>query len=222
MTRCTNHLTLLFVFMSLVLLTCPAICWQPFLNDYKPPALEKYHTQQDIIAATRQKDISIADHINHFVLTRLQNGQYSNPKGSGYPYSNPPQDHSAPRIYAKDARWTPFDRYGSLYAQRNRLPRLSEVAKQRLEDRGFQVQQFSIFDNGKGVYIKWEIEDPSARAKWGDGWKFLEERLNPPPPTYEQIYGSDGERNLDGQDAGEPDVFHQMKNLIKNSRSIFQ
>jgi hypothetical protein len=101
------------------------------------PALQKYHTQQDIIAATHQKDISIADHVNHFVLTHLQNGQYSNPKGSGFPYSNPPQDLSVPQIYAKDVRWTPFDHYGSLYAQQNRLPRLSEEAKQILEDYGF-------------------------------------------------------------------------------------
>jgi hypothetical protein len=168
----------------------------------------------------------MADLINAFIVKRLQKGVYSMPTGWGFRYTLPPEvEGFIEPIEITRARWTPFDRYGSLYDQRHRFSQLSKLAKQRLEARGFKVRRLHIYDNGKGIYVKWDVKDPSTRSTWFDfdGIRFLEDMLYPKPPTYEQVYGDNEEDKFDGREVcqGTPNTLCRMQNLFDSLGEIF-
>jgi hypothetical protein len=100
-----------------------------------------------------------------------------------------------------ETRWTPFDRYGSLHAHKQRFPQISSLARQRMEMHGFRVQKLQIFENGKGIYIKWDILDPTTPPR-NDIWNRLEEVFNPNKQPPRQNYGyHDGVYTYEGEDA---------------------
>jgi hypothetical protein len=217
----TSRYNVLSTIIFLVLFVFSALGLQQFDNEYLP-SQQGYQTQHDVNAAVYANDVLMAETINEFIINRLQNGQYSCPTGWGFPYSYPPQEDRFHTLgkFQRNTKWTPFDRYGSLYAQRHRFREISEVAKQRLEGRGFQVRRLNIFENGKGIYVKWHIKDHSELPKLSDGFGFFKDLfVGPKPPAYEQLYGfNGGHDNLEGQDAceGQPDVICEIGNLIHN------
>jgi hypothetical protein len=191
-----THSTRTIIMLLLVLLLgciCPVKAWTPFLNNYNTPKLERYQSvQQQLLDQTHERDISIADTINEFILYRLQEGQYSSPTGHGFPYSSPPSlPYHQADIYRRttQTRWTPFDRESSLYAQKQRFPEISYLARQRLEMQGFRVQKLQIFENGRGVYIKWDIFDPTIPPPRNGAWDRLVEVFDPHLFARRQNYG---------------------------------
>ena len=189
--------------LILVLVSLPStFAWTPFLNRYHPTSPSRYQTQQDLSSALQQNDLLMADTINEFILCSLYSGHFSTPTGWGFPYTYPPDGE--PSLFAthrqRAMKWTPFDQYGSLYAQRSRFPQLSMLARQKLEIQGLQVRKLEIFENGRGIYIKWDIVDPTAPPRWNDGWRMIEEGINGRPHRYVTNQGYNG-YNFEGEDA---------------------
>src|SRR5438477_12385779 len=57
------------------------------------------------------------------------------------------------------------------------------LARERLEMLGFDVRKLHIFNNGRGIYIRWDIHDPfTARSRpWNVGLEDMQQfrgRLN--------------------------------------------
>jgi hypothetical protein len=145
----TSRTKMFFLVSLILILICPALAWTPFLNDYTPPGAAIY------------ADRVIADTINEFILYRLQSGQYSSPMGCDFSYSRPSMLDPYPT----------FDHYGRLYAQRDRFPQLSNLARERLEMHGLQVRRLQIFEHRNGIYIKWDIVDPFLPTGWDASWR---------------------------------------------------
>ena len=208
----------LVVFLLLALLY-PVLAWTPFLNDYQNPSSPEYQNQPpDPISIIQQNDILIADTINDFILYRVQAGQYSTPTGWGFPYSRPPTIESYHGIMAgiRTSRWTPFDQYGSLFVQKNRFHQLSMLARERLEMRGFDIRKLHIFDNGKGIYIQWDIVDPTKR--WNHSWRIPGQRGY----SHHGYYG--GEYNWNGEDAcqSESEAICRIQSFFRDPIEFFK
>jgi hypothetical protein len=206
------------VFLLLTFI-CPAFAWTPFLNDYHPPGSYDYQTQPpDPISIIQQNDIFIADTINDFILYRVQTGQYSTPTGWGFPYSRPPMIESYKGIMhgSRNSRWTPFDQYGSLFAQKIRFPQLAMLARERLEMRGFDVRRLHIFDNGRGIYIRWDIVDPMKH--WNYAWRIPGQRGYKPYGYY------GGEYNWEGEDAcqNESEAICRIESFFRDPIEFFK
>ena len=141
---------------TFTVLVAQSMAWTGYGDQY--PAMEMDHPY-NVISAIQRNDLYLADTINDYVFHHLERGQFSNPSGWGYPYSRGPI--SDPAYNCGPPHWTPFEQYGSFYTQRNRFPYLSALARERLQMQGLQVRGLNIFDNNKGIYIKWDIVDPS-------------------------------------------------------------
>jgi hypothetical protein len=175
-----------FVFLAIII--PHALAWKPFRNECYRPRFNGYETPYETLSNARQRDILIADTINDFILYHLETGQYSNPAGWGFPFSPPPHCDCLPQMTNDDSplQWTPFDRYGNLYSQRARFPQLSTLAWERLEMRGFRVRNLQIFEKGRGMYVKWDIMDPSASRRCDEDRRALQEHFNPRPKRHVQ------------------------------------
>jgi hypothetical protein len=131
------------------------------LNDYTPPGVAEYAD----VSVTHQSDIFMADTISDFILYHLQSGRYSSPNGWEFSYSRSP---------TKD----PYEEiYGDLFGQRNRFHQLSSLVRETLEMRGLQVRTLTVFEQGRGLYIKWDI-DPIPSSTWNFAWQRVKDKPN--------------------------------------------
>jgi hypothetical protein len=151
------------------------LAWTQYPNQYPAAGLDpdQYQPSNDMLSSLQQNDLYLADIINDYVFYQLQRGQFSNPSGWGYPYSRGPV--SDPAYNRGPPHWTPFEQFGSFYNHRNRFPHLSALARERLEMQGLQVRRLNMFDNDRGIYIKWDIADPGVPRFQNDRGKYGEE-----------------------------------------------
>lgn len=147
-----------WVTLIFAILVGQSLAWTGYPNQYPLPGTAQSESSYDMISSLQRNDLYLADTINDYIFHHLQRGQFSNPSGWGYPYSRGPV--SDPAYNRGPPHWTPFEQYGSFYNHRNRFPYLSALARERLQMQGLQVRGLNIFDNDKGIYIKWDIVDP--------------------------------------------------------------
>jgi len=82
----------------------------------------------------------------------------------------------------------------SFYEHRRRFPQVSKLAKESLKGRGFKVRTLRVFENRKGIWVKWDIADPSKP-------NLLEKlSLKQSSPKYLRSYGQNGYR-FEGEEA---------------------
>jgi hypothetical protein len=196
------------------------LAWSRFLNNYQSPLSDGY---PNIASTLQQKDMLIVEPITEFILYRVQIGHLFSDSGWGFPYSSPPMSYLSPNELPP--RWTPFDWHGSLYAQRSRFPHLSALARERLEMLGLRVRMLHTFDNERGIYIRWDVVDPTTRGIWNDGWSFTERNKNRwPSKMHEPVRRYYGGWGLDGEDAclGEPEALCRLKRFLHDPIDFFQ
>lgn len=219
------------------------------------------HFDNEPIPTLHQNDALIADTITSFIFSRLQNGHFHNPTGWGFRYSTPPKNlipdsfpdsHQLPlprnawnllhiqlwgsSTTSVDTRWTPFDQHGSnLYIQRSRFPYFSQLIQQNLEEYGFAVHFLELFYNQRGIYIKWDVVDPTEwMYAWDDGWKWFENTLfSSTARKRRSVRGwYDGGRNFEGEkaqnsedywwDGGEEDEMCGLRGFFNDPLQYFR
>src|SRR5271170_5728736 len=180
-----THDSMFWVLLVCAVLIDQTLAWTPYYNQYPLSGTDQHQqSSYDMISSLQQNDIYLADAINDYIFYHLQRGQFSNPSGWGYPYSRGPI--SDPVYNRGPPHWTPFEQYRSFYNHRNRFSHLSALAKERLEIQGLQVRRLNIFDNDRGIYIKWNIVDPGVPQFQNEGRTYGEEYSPSQKSKYEK------------------------------------
>lgn len=83
--------------------------------------------------------------------------------------------------------------------------------------RGLEVRRLQIFENGRGIYVNWDIVAPFASYGWNVAWRYPED--NPS----QQNLGNDGNHGK-GEDPcrGDSGSICRLKSFFRDPKEFFQ